>query len=93
MVYDPQRDRPRLRSNGHRASIDSLLDPVDNPPQPDEDPLATSAHAENPGADPGPGDGWTERLLYSVGMSTVLGTAAGLVALRLGWKLWRRRTR
>ena len=91
MVYDPQRDQPRYRPNGYGSSIvDSLLDPVDKPLQPsdDEPPPAVS-----PGVAPEPPTAWSERLLYSVGISTVLGAAAGLVALRLLWKLWKRGAR
>lgn len=91
MVYDPQRDQPRYRPNGHGSSIvDSLLDPVGDPPQPTDDKPPPSA---SPGVGPEPPNAWSERLLYSVGISTVLGAAVGLVALRLLWKLWRRRAR
>lgn len=91
MVYDPQRDQPRYRPNGHSSSIvDSLLDPVDDQLQPDDD---ESPPAPSPGVAPEPPNAWSERLLYSVGISTVLGAAVGLVALRLLWKLWRRRAR
>ncbi|MXW96201.1 MAG: hypothetical protein F4110_10930 [Acidimicrobiaceae bacterium] len=91
MVYDPQRDQPRYRPSGNGSSVvDTLLDPVIDPPQ--------SGQSEPPPA-PGPGiaaeppNAWSERLLYSVGISTVLGAAAGLLVLRLLWKAWRRRSR
>jgi len=42
---------------------------------------------------PEPPNAWSERLLYSVGISTVLGAAVGLVILRLLWKIWKRRSR
>ena len=91
MVYDPQRDQPRYRPNGNgSAAIDTLLDPVSDPPGP--------GHGEPPPA-PGPGiateppNAWSERLLYSVGISTVLGAAVGLVVLGLLWRAWKRRSR
>lgn len=91
MVYDPQRDQPRYRPNGRGSSIvDSLLDPVSDPPQPSDDEPPPAASGE---AAPEPPNAWSERLLYSVGVSTVLGAAMGLVALRVLWKLWKRRTR
>ena len=91
MVYDPQRDQPRHRPNGRGSSIvDSLLDPVDDRPQPTDDKPPPAADG---GVVPEHPNAWSERLLYSVGISTVLGAAAGLVALRLLWKLWRRRAR
>ena len=91
MVYDPQRDQPRYRPNGRGSAIvDSLLDPVSDPPQPSDDEPHPAASAE---AAPEPPNAWSERLLYSVGVSTVLGAAMGLVALRLLWKLWKRRAR
>lgn len=91
MVYDPQRAQPRHRPNGHGSSIvDSLLDPADEPPQPNDDEPPPAA---SPGVAPEPPNAWSERLLYSVGISTLLGAAAGLVALRLLWKLWKRRAR
>lgn len=91
MAYDPQRDQPRHRPDGQAPSIvDSLLDPAKDPPRPsDEEPTA----AAGPGMAPDPPNAWSERLLYSVGVSTVLGAAVGLVALRWLWKIWRRRTR
>ena len=91
MVYDPQRDQPRHRPDGHGSSVvDSLLDPVDDQPRPDdrEPPAAATAQAA-----PEPPNAWSERLLYSVGISTVMGAAMGLVALRLLWRLWKRRAR
>ena len=86
MAYDPQRDRPRHRSDPHQASVvDSLLDTeIDPPPQPIQEPAA----APGSGATPEPASGWTDRLLYSAGMSTLLSAAAALVAL---WLLWRHR--
>ena len=91
MVYDPQRDQPRHRPSGHGSAIvDSLLDPVDSPPQPHDPPPPPAASA---GVVPESPNTWSERLLYSVGISTVLGTAVGLVALRLLWNLWKRRAR
>ena len=91
MVYDPQRDQPRYRPNGRGSSIvDSLLDPVDDPLQPDD---GDPPPAPSPGVAPEPPNAWSERLLYSVGISTVMGAAVGLVALRLLWKLWKRRAR
>ncbi|MCE2511276.1 MAG: hypothetical protein J4F50_01730 [Acidimicrobiia bacterium] len=91
MVYDPQRDQPRYRPNGHGTSIvDSLLDPVDDRPQPNADKPPPAASG---GVAAEPPNAWSERLLYSVGISTVLGAAVGLVALRLLWKLWKRRAR
>ena len=91
MVYDPQRSQPRHRPNGNGPSIvDGLLDAVVDQPRPngDEPPPAPSSTAtpEPPGA-------WSERLLYSVGISTVLGAAVGLLVLRWLWRNWKRRTR
>ena len=91
MVYDPQRDQPRYRPSGNGSSVvDTLLDPVTAPPQTGqgEPPPATG-----PGTAPEPPNAWSERLLYSVGISTVLGAAVGLVVLRLLWKAWKRRSR
>ena len=91
MVYDPQRDQPRHRPGANGSSVvDSLLDPVDAPPSPDD---GKPPPAANPTAGPEPAGAWSERLLYSVGISTVLSAAVGLVALRLLWKLWKRRAR
>lgn len=91
MVYDPQRDRPRSRVNGNGSSvIDRLLDPVEAAPQPADDatpPVTNGAMA------PEPPNSWSERLLYSVGFSTVMGAAVGLTALCLLWRAWRRRCR
>ena len=88
MAYDPQRDRPRHRPDSRQASVvDSLLDgEIDPPPQPVQEPTA----APGPGATPEPASAWSDRLLYSGGISTLLGAAAALVALV--W-LWRHRRR
>lgn len=85
MAYDPQRDRPRHRSDRHESSIiDSLLDgTIDPPPQDMHEPAA----APDSGVTPEPADAWSDRLLYSAGISTVLGAVAGLTAL---WWLWRK---
>lgn len=96
MVYDPQRGRPRQRPNGHEPSIvDSLLDTVADQSGPTSGdmrpPPATSTVTPEP--TPEPASAWSERLLYSVGFSTVLGAAVGLLTLRWLWKLWKRRTR
>ena len=91
MAYDPQRDRPRRQSDVNGASaVDTLLDDgVDarlrSPHEPSPEPSG--------GVAPGPPEAWSERLLYSVGISTVLGAVVGLVALRWLWRIWRRRTR
>ncbi len=91
MVYDPQRDQPRYRPSGNGSSVvDTLLDPVTAPPQ--------TGHGEppptpDPGMAPEPPNAWSERLLYSVGISTVLGAAVGLVVLGLLWRAWKRRSR
>ena len=87
MAYDPQRDRPRHRSDPHQASVvDSLLDgEIDPPPQPIQEPAA----APDSGATPEPASNWSDRLLYSAGISTLLGAATALAAL---WWLWRRWT-
>ena len=89
MAYDPQRDRPRHRSDPHPASVvDSLLDgEIGPPPQPIQEPAA----APGSGATPEPATGWSDRLLYSAGMSTLLGAAAALAAL--WWMRWRWRHR
>ena len=93
MVYDPQRGQRRHRPNGRGSSIvDSLLDPVDDRPQPRDDEPPPAADSDG-GTVPEPPNAWSERLLYSVGISTVLGAAAGLAALWLLWRLWRRRSR
>ena len=90
MVYDPQRDQPRYRPNGNGSSVvDTLLDPVTGSPRPSPgEPPPTPS----PEAAPEPPSAWSERLLYSVGISTVLGAAVGLVVLRLLWKIWKRRS-
>ncbi len=91
MVYDPQRDQPRHGRNGRGpAIVDSLLDPVGESPQTSDD--RSPEDAGEP-AMPEPAQAWTERLLYSVGLSTVLSAAAGLVTLRLLWRFWKRRAR
>ena len=91
MAYDPQRDQPRHRPEAQAPSIvDTLLDPAKDPSTPrDEEPAA----AAGPAAAPEPPNAWSERLLYSVGISTVLGAATGLAALAWLWRIWRRRTR
>ena len=91
MVYDPQREQPRTRPNGQGSAIvDSLLDAsIDPPPPNDHEPHS----APSSGVAPEPPNAWSERLLYSVGVSTVLSAAVGLVALRWLWKIWKRRTR
>jgi hypothetical protein len=91
MVYDPQRDQPRYRPNGNGSSaVDTLLDPVIDPPRPGHgEPPPTPG----PGVAPDPPNAWSERLLYSVGISTVLSAAVGLVVLGLIWRAWKRRSR
>ena len=91
MVYDPQRDQPRYRPNGNGPSaVDTLLDPAFDPAPPHDD--APPAAAE-PETAPDPPNTWSEKLLYSVGISTVLSAVVGLVALRWLWRLWKRRAR
>lgn len=91
MVYDPQRDQPRYRPDGNGSSVvDTLLDPVTDSPRPSH---GEPAPTPGPEAAPEPPNAWSERLLYSVGISTVLGAAVGLVVLRLLWKIWKRRSR
>ena len=88
MAYDPQRDRPRHRPAPQEASaIDSLLNgEVAPPPQPIHEPAETPIS----GGSPEPANSWSDRLLYSAGISTVLGAAAAFAAL---WWLWRRTRR
>ena len=85
MTYDPQRDRPRHRPGPQEASaVDSILDAggvQSPPPTPEPDAVATSGPASVPAGS------WSDRLLYSVGVSTLLGAATALAAL---WWLWRR---
>ena len=85
MAYDPQRDRPRHRPDPGEASIvDSLLDTeVDPSPRPAHEPTGTTVS----GLAPEPAGSWSDRLLYSAGMTTLLGAGAALVA---AWWLWRR---
>lgn len=91
MVYDPQRDQPRYRPNGNGSSVvDTLLDPVIDSPRPGH---GEPPPAPDPGMTPEPPNAWSERLLYSVGISTVLGAAVGLVVLGLLWRAWKRRSR
>jgi len=92
MVYDPLSDQPRYRPHGNGSSaVDTLLDPVMDPPPPVRDEPST---VRGPGIVPAPTDAWSERLLYSVvGVSAVLGAAAGLAALRLLCKARRRQSR
>ncbi len=88
MAYDPQRDRPRHRPDPHQASVvDSLLDgEIDPPPQPIREPAA----APGSGSTPEPASGWSDRLLYSAGISTLLGAATALVGLCWLWRRLRR---
>ncbi|MYB03238.1 MAG: hypothetical protein F4011_13290 [Acidimicrobiaceae bacterium] len=85
MAYDPQRDRPRHRPGPREASaVDSILDTeVAPPPRPRPEPDAVAASD----AAPVPTGSWSDRLLYSAGISTLLGAGAALVTL---WWLWRR---
>ena len=84
MAYDPQRNRPRHRPAPQEASaVDALLNGELAPPPPTRVPPS----APTPGAASEPAGSWSDRLLYSAGISTVLGTAATFVAL---WWLWRR---
>lgn len=91
MAYDPQRDQPRYRPSGNGSSVvDTLLDPVTAPPQAGQ---GEPPPAPGPGMAPEPPNAWSERLLYSVGISTVLSAAVGLVVLGLLWRAWKRRSR
>ncbi len=85
MAYDPQRDRPRHRPDPQgAAAVDSILDSeVAVPPRPAHEPEAVPVA----GAAPQPAGTWSDRLLYSAGVSTLLGAGAVLVTL---WWLWRR---
>ncbi|MCY3619572.1 MAG: hypothetical protein F4Z00_16415 [Acidimicrobiaceae bacterium] len=84
MAYDPQRDRPRHRPGPREASaVDSILDTEVAPPRPRPAPDAVAASD----AAPVPTGSWSDRLLYSAGISTLLGAGAALVTL---WWLWRR---
>ena len=92
MAYDPRRDRPGRPSEVNGASaVDTLLD-GGVAAQPQHSAGEPSPDSGN-GQAPDPPEAWSERLLYSVGISTVLGAVAGLVALRLLWRIWRRRRR
>ena len=84
MAYDPQRDRPRHRPGSEQvAAVDSILDTEATPPsRPTAEPAAAAS-----GAASEPAGSWSDRLLYSAGISTLLGAGAALVAL---WWLWRR---
>ncbi len=85
MAYDPQRDRPRHRPGPREASaVDSILDTEVAPPPwtaPEPDSVAAPETA------PAPAGYWSDRVLYSAGISTLLSAGAALVAL---WWLWRR---
>ena len=91
MVYDPQRDRPARPSGTREPSpVDSLLD------------ASKVADARNAGHfDPSPSDPepvadpstWRDRLLHSLGFSTLLRAGGALLVLRLLWRWRRRRTR
>lgn len=85
MAYDPQRDRPRHRPGPREASaVDSILDTEVAPsPPPAPEPDAVAA----PDAPPATAGSWSDRVLYSAGISTLLGAGAALVTL---WWLWRR---
>ena len=85
MAYDPQRDRPRHRPGPREASaVDSILDTEAAPPPP---PAPEPDGVAAPGAPPEPAGAWSDRLLYSAGISTLLSAGAALVTL---WWLWRR---
>ena len=90
MAYDPQHDRPRRRVDLSEASpVDSLLDAASEVPQDN----AGSAAGPTPAASvaPGPTGSWSDRLLYSAGLSTMLRTALALLALGWLWRRWGRR--
>lgn len=91
MAYDPQRDRPRRRGDANEpAPVDSLLDGVSQPQPDDAAPSPGSPPADVPADTPaadGPVGSWSDRLLYSGGLSTML--KAAVVVAALGW-LWRR---
>ena len=91
MAYDPQRDRPRHRPDVHETSIvDALLDGATDPPRHNgHEPHGAPSY----GSTPEPPNAWSERLLYSAGISSVLGTAAGLAAMWWLWKACKRRMR
>ena len=91
MAYDPQRDQRRQRpSEDESPIVDALLDGEVDEPEPDrhEPEAAASSGLAAPAS-----DAWSERVLYSLGISTVLGAAAGLAALLLLWRICRRRKR
>ena len=84
MAYDPQRDRPRHRPGAQEASaVDSILDTETAPPLSAAEPDGVAAS----GAPPEAAGSWSDRLLYSAGISTLLSAGAALMAL---WWLWRR---
>ena len=90
MAYDPQHDRPRHRADLSEASpVDSLLDGAPEMPQDNAGPAAGPAPASSAG--PGPTGSWSDRLLYSAGLSTMLRTALALLALGWLWRRWARR--
>lgn len=91
MAYDPQRSRPRQRPSAGEASIvDTLLDGT---PDPTPDRVGGPEPAASPGTAAEPPSAWSERLLYSVGASTVLGALASLTALWGIWRAWRKLAR
>ena len=87
MAYDPQRDRPRHRPGAREASaVDSILDTgVAAPP-----PAAEPGDIADGDAPPEPAGSWSDRLLYSAGISTLLSAGAALVALCWLWRRLRR---
>ena len=95
MPYDPRRDRPQPASQDDQLSaVDALLEDAAVAPAPDADgPPDTAAGAPTAEAASAPTTRWSDRLLHSVGLSSILAAATALAVLRFIWKCRQRRRR
>jgi hypothetical protein len=98
MAYDPQRDRRRPKPSGDEpAPIETILDAEESTISTvPSDRAPSSPVLDDPPPDPSvtpqPADPWSDKLLFGVSISTIVGTVAAALVFRWVW-IRRRRSR
>ena len=92
MAYDPQRNRRRPRpATNEPAPIETILD-AEEPTSHAGEPAGAVPDdpPPDPSVTPHPADPWSDRLLFGVSISTIMGAVVAAIVFRWLWVRSRR---